>query len=133
MRNDPEEEVSRLQTENEIQRQQIQTMEKMILDLKTSEEALKRANEQQNMENERLRSEVAGYQEERKEAQNRIQELEAKVKRMEIASLDVTRFGEWNWNEIHLWIMTLDEGRFRKYDAVLRNALSATDTTGQHL
>ena len=87
-------------------------------------------NKRLKAENERLRNENAVYEEERKEAQLKITELEEKVKEL---SLNTEKFMEWDWKQIHFWIMKIDDGKFQKYDAVLKKALSEAEMEGEDL
>merc|ERR1712157_188713 len=76
------------------------------------------------------RAQVAGYQEEEKQYQLKITELEDKVKELEMKVMDTTNFKEWDWKQIHLWIMRLENERFSKYDKLLQDSLSQDETTG---
>merc|ERR1712154_469670 len=71
--------------------------------------------------------------EEQKEAESTIAELRAKVQLLELKTLDPTQFRTWNWKQIHFWIINVDDGRFKKYDAILREFLSKADLTGEEL
>ena len=71
--------------------------------------------------------------EEQKEAQLTIAELEEKVKELEMKTLDVSKFMEWDWKQIHFWIMSVEGGRFKKYDAMLKEELSKAETVGEDL
>lgn len=81
----------------------------------------------------KLKNDIAVRDEEQKEAQMKIAELEDKVKEMEMGNLDVSKFEDWNWTQIHLWIMSLEGGYFKKYEAVLREALSEDEFMGKDL
>jgi len=109
-------EVERLETECMLRREQHEIMERKMTDLM--------------VQNEMLTAQHVEYQ---KDAELRIRELEDEVKELKMQHLDISRFREWSWNQIHLWMMSLDGGRFRKYDGVLMHALSADKTTGHNL
>ena len=94
---------------------------------------LKAVNEGLKVENKRLRDEVVGYQEEHKEDQRTISELRDKVKELELKSLDVSQFMKWNWEQIHFWITTVENKRFKKYEAVLKDELSEAEMVGEDL
>ena len=84
-------------------------------------------------ENKRLRDQAVQHQEEQKEAQRTIAELTEKVKDLELKTMDVSKFMDWGWEQIHFWFMSVEEGRFKKYEAVLQEALSKADLEGEDL
>ena len=81
----------------------------------------------------RLRDQAVEYEDEQKEAQRKMAELEEKVKDLQLRAMDVSRFMDWNWEQIHFWIMSVEGGRFKKYDAILREVLSDADMEGEDL
>merc|ERR1719300_1621844 len=84
-------------------------------------------------ENNRMSDQIAVHEEEQKEAQMKIAELEDKVKELELKALDPSKFMEWDFNQIHLWIMGLEEGRFQKHDVVLKERLTTYEIMGEDL
>ena len=50
-----------------------------------------------------------------------------------MSTVNRAEFMEWDWEMISHWICTLEQGRFKKYEAVLRMALSESDMTGDQL
>ena len=90
-------------------------------------------NESLKMEVNRLRNEVATYQDQQKEDKMKIAELEKKVKKLEFETLDLSNYMEWNGNQILFWMMSLDDGRFEKYEEMLKSALSENDVIGEDL
>merc|ERR1719233_1376406 len=107
-------------------RKRTKEMEKTISDLKESEDALKRVTDE-------MSNEAAVHQDEHEEAQMKIAELEAKIKEMELRELDESQYEQWDWNQIHFWMMTLDGGRFKKYEVTLKEKLSAAELEGEDL
>ena len=81
----------------------------------------------------RLRDQAVEHQEEQKEAQRKMAELTEKVKDLELKTMDVSKFMDWNWEQIHFWIMSVEGGRFKKYEALLRGILSEADLEGEDL
>jgi len=81
-------------------------------------------------ERDRLR---AKKEEDQKEAQAEIAELKEKVKALELNTLDTFDFMEWDWQKILLWVCSLENGRFKKYETVLRAALSEQSVRGEDL
>ena len=80
-----------------------------------------------------MRDEAAGHHEEKKEAQRTIAELKNKVKELELNSLDVSKFMDWDWEQIVFWIMSVEGGRFKKYEAVLKEVLNEQEIVGEDL
>ena len=84
-------------------------------------------------ENKRLRDQAVEYEDEQKEAQRKMAELEEKVKDLELRTMDVSKFMDWNWEQIHFWIMSVEGGRFKKYEALLKGVLSKLEMEGEDL
>lgn len=84
-------------------------------------------------EMERLKASNIMYREEHKEAQLKIVKLETELREIKFGRLDTTQFMQWDSNMVLKWIMSLDEGRFNKYENVLKQALQETDVAGEDL
>ena len=80
-----------------------------------------------------LKDQATFYEEEKKEAQMQIAELKAKVNELEMKALVPSQFMQWDQSQIHLWIMSLENGRFKKYASDLMNALTSNDIIGEDL
>jgi len=67
----------------------------------------------------------------------REQKLERKAAaedmKVRMSRLVVAEYAGWNWQECLVWVMSLENGRFQKYEELLRVALSASDATGKEL
>ena len=106
---------------------------------KTNAELLKKQNTleldnvklQENVR--RLMNDAAGHKEEQKEAQTKIAELEKRVRELAVKALMPSEFMQWNQSQIHLWIMSLEQGRFKKYESDLMNALTRDEVIGEDL
>ena len=90
-------------------------------------------NESLKAEIQRLRSDVAVYQEEQKESEMRISELENEVKELKLMALDPSQFMEWDGESVLHWIMSLEDGRFKPYENVIRQSLIEEQVRGSHL
>jgi len=110
-----------------------ESLEQEVQRLKTENGEMKSTNNQLTEEIATLRSQVVAQEEEQKETQSQIAKLESMVKELQMKTLDASKFMLWDWQQIHLWIMSLDGGRFEKYDDVLRKALSEGDFIGEDL
>ena len=84
-------------------------------------------------ENERLKGQIAVYQDEQKEAQIRYSELEQEVKMLRLKTLDVSEFMQWEWETVLFWIVSLENGRFKPYENALRDNLSEEKVRGSDL
>ena len=87
-------------------------------------------NERMRAENERLRNEVAVHAERQRQSQMKIADLNHKITEMAMESAHYT---EWDWMTVHFWIMNIENGRFKKYDAVLKAVLSKFGMKGGDL
>merc|ERR1712083_964007 len=52
---------------------------------------------------------------------------------LELSNLDVDQYEDWNWEQCLFWMMSLENGRFKPYEAALKQALSLADMTGEEL
>ena len=88
-------------------------------------------------QNEQFKSQMASQQESHRVSQIRIAQLEEKVMEMDwnVAPnpLDPSQFIKWDWQHIVQWMMTLESGRFKKYESVLKDALSEAGMAGDDL
>ena len=68
--------------------------------------------------------------EEQKESQIRIKQLENEIKIWDLKNLDVDKFEQCQWQEILQWIVSLDDGKFKKYEQDLRKNLKEEEIAG---
>ena len=52
---------------------------------------------------------------------------------MKLKSIDVNNWRDWNHQQIVIWIMALDNGRFKKYEKILLSALEEEEMSGSNL
>lgn len=71
--------------------------------------------------------------EEQKDSQIKIQGLEEQVAALKLKAMDPSSYMEWEWEEILFWILSLENGRYKKYEAVLQQALSEEEVKGEYL
>ena len=71
--------------------------------------------------------------EEQKELQLRNNNLEQELKEMKLKSIDINNWKNWNYQQIIIWIMSLDKGRFKKYENKLSSSLEEEEINGSHL
>eukprot|EP00483_Globobulimina_turgida_P007831 UN07846 len=79
-----------------------------------------------NMKNESLA-------EEQKALEMESQCLFVEYKKLKIESMDVSKYRSWDWFDIFVWIITIANGRFVKYEQDLHAILSEEQPTGQDL
>ena len=60
--------------------------------------------------------------EEQKKMQLEIQQLKTENKELRVNNIDLLK-KEWDWKQILLWIMSLEHGRYSKYEVELRENL----------
>ena len=72
-------------------------------------------------------------EEEEKEKEMRIQELQSENKRLKLQTLDHSKYAEWNWEEIAMWIINLDIRRMKKYEEVVKRNLKNDEADGSLL
>ena len=71
--------------------------------------------------------------EEQKESQMKIHGLEEQVAALKLKAIDESKFMEWEWEEVLLWILSIEKGRYKKYESVLRQSLSEEEVKGEYL
>ena len=77
---------------------------KKIEELQTVNMALKMKNESLMMEKERMQR----VDNEQKEKDVIIQELRAKVRKLEAVSLNTAQYESWNYEKVFMWMMSLE-------------------------
>ena len=77
--------------------------------------------------------EIGGLMVEEKESQMMIESLEEEMKSMRPQTMDVSQYKSWSWMEIFKWIMSIEDGRFAKYEGKLKRALSQEKPSGDDI
>ena len=88
---------------------------------------------QRERENEEFRTQMVQYQEECKEYQLKIEKLNQEVKELKLETLDTTKYVEWDCGQILLWICSVDNKRYSRYEAKLQHALEEAEVEGDDL
>ena len=70
---------------------------------------------------------------EQKELQLRNNDLEQQLKELKLKSIDINNWRDWNYQQIIIWIMSLENGRFKKYEKILSSSLEEEEINGSHL
>eukprot|EP01084_Bolivina_argentea_P133257 235149_1 len=107
---------------NEIKhknQQAITQLETKILSLQTGNKTLKEQNNK--------------LTEEQKEMELKINDVIVENRNLKMKSLDLSKYREWNVNEIACWILTIDNGRYRKYEQILTKSLTEEGVIGKDL
>lgn len=71
--------------------------------------------------------------EEQKESQIKIERLEEQVAALKLRAIDESKYMDWEWEDVLLWILSMDNGRYKKYESVLRQSLSEEEVRGEYL
>ena len=74
-------------------------------------------------ENHKLKQRISELEADQKEKDIENKRLKAEIKQLKLQCLDVSKYQEWNHQEIGAWIMGLDDGRFVKYKKVVMKHL----------
>ena len=70
---------------------------------------------------------------EEKERQMELEQLREEVKRLQLQSLDESKYMDWTAEEISEWILNLDIDRMSKYEDVIRKNLKEDEADGSLL
>ena len=84
-------------------------------------------------ENDRLRKRIEYLQNDQKEKELIIQEMNIEIENLRIKLLDLSNFRLWKWDDVFIWIMSLENGRYKKYQNRLKKNLRLQDIGGQDL
>ena len=68
-----------------------------------------------------------------KEIQMENQRLKEENQALKLAAIDVNKFEEWEWDQILAWIMSCDDGRFKRYEIILAKNLKEEEISGVDL
>ena len=86
---------------------------------------------------ERARAKIAELQEEKKENELKIKEMEREIEELKIKPINVTDYKNWKYTEIIMWIVSLTDHDgnkvFTKYKDILSDKLKANDLLGTDL
>ena len=80
-----------------------------------------------------LEERLTQYQDDEKERDLELQELRAENKRLRLQNLNTAKFEEWGHEQICEWILSLGDGRMRKYEEALRQSLEEEEVDGSML
>ena len=70
---------------------------------------------------------------EQKEAKSTIESLQDELKKLRAKMLDISNYKQWSWQQILKWIITIENGKFGKYEKQLRKALSEETPSGEDI
>ena len=45
--------------------------------------------------------------------------LTEEIRELKLKNIDTSKYEEWNWQEILYWMLSLENGRFKKYENLL--------------
>eukprot|EP01083_Nonionella_stella_P142234 439690_1 len=113
------EENNTLKNENATQNNRLMEMEKEMDELKW------RLNQ--------IREENSRLQEEKKENVMMIRNLKDEVQLLKAKVIDVTRFMEWQAEDVLNWLLSIEDGLYRKYEQTLRTAITDSEVCGKDL
>ena len=65
-----------------------------------------------------------------KEYELKIEALERENKKLKLKNIDLDRFLEWDHGDVLEWILSLENGRYAKYEKTLKKSLAEEEVTG---
>lgn len=77
--------------------------------------------------------EMKQIQHEQKENEMMIQAMREQIKELEMKTLDLSQYKIWNDEQIFIWIMSLDGGRYKQYEDKLKKNLKIQQIKGEDL
>eukprot|EP01084_Bolivina_argentea_P250438 419578_1 len=122
-----------LQTEQETIRKMKSSQEKTIESLKNEvHQYQKQVTEMQN-DNQHLQIRNATLMEEQKQLQIENEKLKSENTKLKLQNIDTSKYEEWSWEEIFVWILSLEDSRYAKYSLELKKALAEEQPCGKDL
>ena len=76
---------------------------------------------------------ITDLEEEKKENQMVINELEAEIKRLKLSSLKTNEYTQWSLDEVVHWMISVDPSMYQKYKDVLVQKMSEEEVNGECL
>ncbi len=123
-----------------IKNDEINELKERVNRLKQEKEEYVAANYRQRSkilslekENGRLREERDELMDDEKGLKFENEELKKEIKRLRMQSINVKDYKSWSNEQILMWIMSIENGRFSKYKDVLAHSLSEEDVNGGNL
>eukprot|EP01084_Bolivina_argentea_P234248 394355_1 len=139
-KSEPQNQIVELQRELREMVQQNKILNEELARLKHENQSQKNAQlkliEENKVQKQRisgLQNDVERYVEEEKEYKMKIEDLMQENKQLKIKSLDKCKYKEWNSDQILFWILSLENGKYLKYESVLSKALNEEVVTGEDL
>ena len=62
-----------------------------------------------------------------------MKEMKIQIKELKRKAIDVSKWETWNENDILMWIMSLDDGRYKRYESALEKSLKEQELKGEDL
>ena len=80
-----------------------------------------------------MQHDIGVLMEEQKENQMKMEAMKEEIKNLNLQNLDPARYLEWEHQQILEWILSLENGRYTKYEHALRESLADEEIQGAHL
>eukprot|EP01084_Bolivina_argentea_P009280 17363_1 len=62
-----------------------------------------------------------------------INSLKKENKKLKMKAMDLSKWQDWNSDDILIWIMSLDDGKYKRYHYKLQKTLKQQEITGDDL
>lgn len=82
---------------------------------------------------ESLSMQVNKLMDEQKELEIVNQELQTENKKLRLRCIDIQDYKSWNYEQVLIWIMSINDGEFNKYKEILDISLKEEGVHGCHL
>eukprot|EP01083_Nonionella_stella_P261637 890586_1 len=113
---------------------QSKSMRSMIKELQNEVEILRTEKDNSIETCNQLRNENNALNEECKESKMELVNLKSKYDELkQKCPLDITQYKEWSGEDVIMWIVSLENGRFKKYEETLKVSFKEQEFVGQWL
>eukprot|EP01084_Bolivina_argentea_P292851 503564_1 len=106
---------------------------------RTNKQLKQESEKQQNrimsliQQNNKLKNDNGKLMEEQKQCQLRIIKLKEENKQLKLKNLNINDYKDWNWEEILIWILSLNDGQYSKYKNQLQITMKEEGPSGKDL
>eukprot|EP01084_Bolivina_argentea_P278589 475984_1 len=96
-------------------------------------DSLQELVKQLTYENESLKKKVYVLENEKKEMEMTMNAMNKQIEDLKSKSLDLSNYKQWNDEKVLIWIMSLDDGKYKQYHETLKKELNTQKITGNDL
>ena len=121
------------QNDNVNQQDMISSLKQEIQSLQTANTILGQTNDSYKSQLDKLRRDNNRLLDEQKEMEIEYTQIKSELEQLKLQHIDTSKFEQWDFQGIVSWIMSLENGRYKKYKNKLEKSLKEEGVKGSHL